>query len=44
MAGHRNFVVVNILDNPFGVYYVGEPGNAQPEPSADIVKAPYLST
>ena len=44
MAGHRNFVVVNILDNPFGVYYVGEPGSAQPEPSADIVKAPYLST
>ncbi len=43
MAGHGKLVVVDVPDNPLGVYNVGEPGGTQPVPPPDVVEAPHLA-
>ena len=35
--------MVDVPNYPLGVYDVGEPGGAQPEPPPDVVKAPHLA-
>ena len=35
--------MVDVADYALGVYYVGEPGGARPEPPPDIVEAPNLA-
>ena len=43
VAGHGEFVVVNVADYSLSVYDVGEPGGAKAEPSPDVVKALHLA-
>lgn len=43
MAGHGNFIVVNVADNAFLIYHVGNPGGTQPESALHIVQPTYLS-
>ena len=43
VAGHGEFVVVDVPDYALIVYDIGEPGGAQAEPPPDVVEAPDLA-